>query len=94
MYELSNEDFIKEFSNPINLSESAFDLDLKTKREDDIVISTIKIKDSGYYETAIIEGKILKIVNQYPTEEDVINYHKQYCQMTIKEINKLEPWFN
>lgn len=75
----------------IDLSEyNPFELDLKTRREDGYMVSTIKFKRTGPYETAIVCEDFIKIVEVYYTKEKAIQGHEEYCSMSTYAIEHLE----
>ena len=64
------------------------------KRNDGIVISTVKViclAWYGDYETAIsIDNANWRIYEGYNTEEEALEGHKKYMNMTKEEILKLD----
>ena len=66
------------------------------KREDGVVISTVKppcLAWYGTYETAIrMEDELSwKIYKGYENKEDALIGHKEFCEMSKEEILNLSP---
>ena len=74
---------------------------IRTERNDGYIISTIKPSDLvwyGKYETAVFKNEdhikkrigCIKVVEGYSTRKEAIKGHKKYCNMTTKELERLD----
>lgn len=66
----------------------------RTKRSDGYIISTVKpyaFAWYGKYETALVKSRDdIRIIEGYNTKEEAIKGHEKYCNMTTKELERLE----